>query len=99
MILKSSQKKYLKGLAHSLKPLVYIGLAGVESNLIKAIEENLLAHELIKIKFIKLKEEKNVLLELIQIKTKATLVGLIGNVAILYKQHKEPDKRKIKFEE
>lgn len=97
MILKGSQKKYLKGLAHSLKPSVHIGLAGLEDAVIKAIDESLLANELIKIKFIKFKDEKKELIKDIETKTKATLIGLIGNISIFYKQHNDPAKRKIEL--
>ncbi len=46
--LKGFQKKYLKGLAHSKKPLVFVGQKGVTPTLIKAVDEALGTHELIK---------------------------------------------------
>lgn len=44
------QISYLRGLAHNLNPVVMIGNNGMTDNVIKEIELNLNAHELIKIK-------------------------------------------------
>ena len=50
MKLNSKQISHLRGLAHSLSPVVMIGNAGLTENIVKEIELNLNAHELIKIK-------------------------------------------------
>ena len=47
-MLSAAQRKYLKGLAHGLKPVVFIGQRGVSEALEKAMNEALDAHELIK---------------------------------------------------
>lgn len=47
--LKGHQKNYLRGLAHSLRPVVLIGQGGIQPPVIKAIDEALEIHELIKI--------------------------------------------------
>lgn len=93
--LKGSQRTYLRGLAHSLKPVIQIGKNGLTPELIQAIREALQAHELIKIKFIEFKEERKSLSKTIETETGAELVGLIGHVAIYYLQHPDPEKRKI----
>jgi RNA-binding protein len=95
--MESKSKKYLKGLAHNLEPLVFIGNNKVNKTVIKAIEENLDAYELIKIKFIKHKESKKELLSIILEQSNANLISLIGNIAILYRQHKDITKQKIKI--
>lgn len=95
--LKGSQKKYLRGLAHSLKPLIIIGHEGVTPSLVKFMVKALDDHELVKVKFNKLKEEKDALIETLVSKTEAELVGRIGNTAIFYKQSSVEEKRKIKF--
>ena len=53
--LKGYQKKYLKGLAHGMKPLVFVGQKGLSPAVIKAVDESLKKHELIKLKFIDFK--------------------------------------------
>jgi RNA-binding protein len=95
--LAGSQRKYLRGLAHGLKPLVQVGKGGVTSALLAAVNRALDEHELIKVKFVDFKEEKKELSEEIGRKTKSERVGMIGNVAVFYRQHADPEKRKIRI--
>ncbi len=97
--LKGSQRKYLRGLAHKLNPSAYIGQKGITETLIKEIEQALDATELIKIKFNDYKEKdvKTALTEEISKATKSHVAGMIGHVAILYRQHSDKTKRKIKL--
>lgn len=48
--LSVEQRKYLKGLAHSLKPVVMIGAQGLTEAVIKETGHALAAHELIKVR-------------------------------------------------
>ena len=57
MTMPGFQKKYLKGLAHGLKPTVFIGQKGVTPAVIQSVDEALDAHELIKVKFVDFKEK------------------------------------------
>jgi RNA-binding protein len=95
--LKGSQKKYLRAQAHHLKPLVIIGAKGVTDQLIGSVDLVLKDHELIKVKFGEFKESKKEISEEIAKATKSELVGLIGNIAIFYRQNPAPEKRKIKI--
>jgi RNA-binding protein len=95
--LSSADRKKLRGLAHGLKPLLHIGKAGVQAPQISAINQALEAHELIKIKFLDLKDQKKALLESITCQTNSHLAGLIGHIAILYKEQSDPVKRKIQL--
>ena len=56
--LKGAQKKYLKSLAHKLKPVVFIGQKGMTETLSTAIDQALNDHELIKIRFVDFKEKE-----------------------------------------
>ena len=95
--LTSSQAKFLRGRAHGLKPSVFVGQKGITDAFIKSVEEALERHELIKIKFIdfKEKEQKKEMTAVIVQKTDSLKAGIIGHVAILYKPHADPEKRKI----
>ena len=95
--LKGSQRKYLRSQAHHLKPLVLIGAKGVTEQLLGSVDLALEDHELIKVKFGELKETKKEISQEIAKATKSELVGLIGNIAILYRQHPQLDKRKIRI--
>lgn len=50
MILNNKQKQYLKGLAHSLKPVVLLGQHGLTEGVLAEIDLALNHHELIKVK-------------------------------------------------
>ena len=95
--LKGFQKKFLKGLAHGLKPVVFIGQKGVTANLIDAIQDALEAHELIKVRFVEMKDkqQKVNLAETLAAQTNCQLVGMIGHIAILFRQQTDPEKCNI----
>lgn len=95
--LTSIQAKFLRGLAHALKPVVFVGQKGITNALITSTDEAFQRHELIKVKFIdfKEKEQKKEIAAAIENKTNSQMAGMIGHVAIFYKQHRDPDKRKI----
>ena len=95
--MKGYQKKYLKGLAHTLKPTVFVGQKGAVASVVKALDEALDQHELIKVKFVEFKEkaQKEEILAVLEQESSAERVGMIGHVATLYRQQKDPEKRKI----
>ena len=95
--MKGYQKKYLKGLAHKLKPTVFVGQKGAVSSVIKALDDALDNHELIKVKFVEFKEksQKEAITGTLESATSADHVGTIGHMAIFYRRHKDPEKRKI----
>ena len=95
--LTSIQAKYLRGLAHNLKPIVFVGQKGLSQTLIQSVDEAFRGHELIKIKFIDYKEkaQKKEIAAVIENQTDCRMAGMIGHIAIFYKPHSDPDKRKI----
>jgi len=95
--LKGSDRKYLRSLAHALDPLVYVGKQGVTDALIGAVNEALDSHELIKVKFNDHKDQKKELSAEIEQRTESNIVGLIGNVAILYREQPDEEKRRIRL--
>jgi len=80
-----------------MKPVVLIGKHGLSQAVLNAIDEVLLSHELIKIKFIDCKEERRELAQQIVEKTGSSLVTMIGNVLIIYRQHPEAEKRRYEL--
>ena len=97
--LKGIEKKYLRGLAHELKPLVLIGKEGITDGIVRATEEGLSQHELIKIKFndFKEKNQKETLMGELVGQTGSEQVGMIGHTAILYRPQTDPEKRRIQL--
>ena len=95
--LTSTQAKYLRGIAHGLKPVVFIGQKGLTDALIRSTQEAFDSHELIKIKFIDFKEkkQKTEIARTLGERTGSHLAGMVGHIAIFYRQHPEAEKRKI----
>lgn len=93
--LNNTQRDYLRRMAHDLKPIVQIGKLGLTSQVYTSIEQTLSTHELIKIKFQDFRDEKRELAEEISSSTGSTLISIIGNIAIIYREQRDPEKRKI----
>jgi RNA-binding protein len=91
----TTQRQYLRKRAHHLKPIVQIGKSGLSDEVLATVGRELAAHELIKIKFLEFQDQKRELAEQIVETTGSQLVGLIGNMAILYRQQPDPEKRRI----
>ncbi len=93
--LKGSQRKYLRGLAHSYKPLVQVGKEGLSENVFAAIDTALEAHELIKVKIAAERDQREELVPAIEERLECECVGTVGRMAILYRENSDPEKRKI----
>jgi RNA-binding protein len=94
--LRNPQKRYLRGLGNGLKPTIHIGKSGLTESLLKAIQEALDDHELIKIRFLEYeREEKKQLIEEISITMDAPMVGSIGHTALFYRPQQNLSERKI----
>lgn len=94
--LEGFQRRHLRGLAHALSPVVMIGKEGLSDAVVAKTEAELGAHELIKIRFLSSKDTKKQLLAELAGRTRAELVGVVGHVGILFRQNREPKKRKIR---
>lgn len=95
--LTSQQRQKLKALAQRLEPVLRVGKAGLSAAFLKSVDEALASHELLKIKFAEFKEEKKELAPLLAEKTDSCLVTRVGNVAVLYREHPDPEKRQVKI--
>lgn len=80
------ERKHLCGMAHGLEPVVQIGRDGVSDAAIAAVREALIAHELIKVRLRQPKDKRS-MAEMLAQRASAHLCGLIGHIAILYRQH------------
>jgi len=93
--LKGTDRKYLRALAQALKPLVHVGKSGVTDGLVASVQDALDQHELIKVRFLEFKDEKKALAAEIAQRAKCEQVGMIGHIAIYYREHPEAEKRRI----
>jgi len=46
-VLDGAQRRHLRGLAHPLKPIIFVGEGGLSDALIRALDEALASHELV----------------------------------------------------
>ena len=88
--LTSKQRKHLRGLAHHLSPLVRVGHEGLSDGVVAAIDDALLAHELIKVKLLETAPtEKKAFAEEVAVRCGAHVAGVVGRTVILYRRHPE----------
>lgn len=89
--MNSKQISYLRGLAHSLNPVVMISNKGLSEGVLKEINVCLDAHELIKIKvMMDDKALRTQMLTDICEKTGAIAVHHIGKQLVVYRQSTKP---------
>jgi len=88
------QIRHLRSLGHELRPLVQLGKDGITEGVLQQIFDNLLAHELIKVKLPKITgpARKEMATELAG-QAEAELVQVVGRSVLLYVPH--PDKPRI----
>lgn len=90
ILLSSGQKRYLRGLAHGLKPVILVGGKGVTEGLIAETASALLIHELIKVKVAaEDRDARNLAIATLAEQTDASVIARIGNVAVLYRPRDE----------
>ena len=95
-MITGKQRSYLKKLGQELDPVVYIGRADLTENVLKEMDDLLNARELIKVKLqegsqLDPKEAANEAAEILN----AEFVQAIGRRFVLYRQARDPEKRKI----
>lgn len=90
-MITEKQKRFLKSKAHSLKPVVITGEAGISEGVLREIDLSLEHHELIKVRVNAMdREERKSMIDHICKETNSDLVQSIGHIAILYRAAKKP---------
>jgi len=88
--LTGKQKQFLKGLAHSLSPIVRVGKGGVTQSVIAETKKSLDVHELIKVRIeVEDSSDRRAMAEQLAQDTDAYIAGAIGKIAILYRERDE----------
>ena len=95
--LKGFQKRFLRGWAHAITPVVFVGQKGFTQSLADAMDDALGQHELVKVKFVDFneKQKKLALIEQIEKTVPCEMVGMIGHMATFFRQQSDPEKRRI----
>ncbi|MBS0383505.1 MAG: ribosome assembly RNA-binding protein YhbY [Proteobacteria bacterium] len=90
MSLNSSQIRYLRGLAHPLKPVLLLGGKGVTPGVLKELEQALDDHELIKVRLSGAdRAARSAEIEKLVASSRAEAVQSIGHIAVLYRRNDE----------
>ncbi|TEW47674.1 ribosome assembly RNA-binding protein YhbY [Psychromonas algicola] len=90
MNLSNTQKKFLKGLAHKLNPVVLLGQNGLTEGVLAEIENAISHHELIKVKVATDdRETKQLIIDAIARETESLVLAKIGHIVVLYRQSEE----------
>jgi RNA-binding protein len=96
MNLSESNKRFLRGRGHALKPVIMVGDAGLSESLLAEYELTLDHHELIKVRVrAGDREVRDDIIKELCSRSAAVLIQRIGNVALLYRPNlkKKADQR------
>jgi RNA-binding protein len=95
-VLTTKQRQFLKGLAHSLSPVVRLGKGGLTTAVVDETKKSLLAHELIKVRIdVEDGPARRAVAEELARAAEADVAGTIGKLAILYRPRDEKPKIKL----
>ncbi|MFN8559911.1 MAG: ribosome assembly RNA-binding protein YhbY [Dehalococcoidia bacterium] len=88
--MNGKDRKYLRGLAHDLSPVVIVGQRGVSDAVVRQVDGALTDHELIKVRIGgECPADRDEAAAELVARTGAELAGQIGHVLILYRRHPE----------
>jgi RNA-binding protein len=88
--LSNAQKRYLRGLAHDLKPVLLVGAKGVTPAVLAELDLALDQHELLKVRVsANDRDEREAWIAELVEGSQASLAGRIGHVAILYRRRRD----------
>ena len=93
MELSETQKKFLRGLGHQLKPVITIADAGLSAAVLKEFSSTIDHHELIKVRVRSGDRQlRDQIISELCAQESANLVTRIGNVALIYRRNSEKPK-------
>lgn len=96
LALTVSDRLALKGRAHALNPTVMIGNAGLTEAVLKEIAQTLKTHELIKIRVMAEREQRETIMNEICTQLHAAPVQHIGKVLVIYQPNPDTHLVEIK---
>lgn len=92
MPLTGKQRRKLRALGHHLHPVVLVGQQGVTPEVVAATEEQLAAHELIKVKLPEDTDDRTQAAEELASLAGAEVAQVLGRTVLLFKQREEASK-------
>ena len=86
--LTGQQRRRLRALANPMKPIVHVGEAGLSEPVLKALDDALEHHELVKVRLRSPENKKATAAELAE-RSGAELCGLVGHTVILFRRNSD----------
>ncbi|HWN94541.1 MAG TPA: YhbY family RNA-binding protein [Methylomirabilota bacterium] len=84
--LSNRELRSLKARAQLLKPMLKVGKDGLSPAFLKAVDETLAHHELVKVKFDEFKEQRKELCPKLAESVSANLIMQVGHVVVLFRR-------------
>jgi RNA-binding protein len=95
-VLTGKQRRHLRALAHELKPLVQVGKGGIDDGLVKAVDQALADHELIKVRVGEAAGlDRHDAADALAAQTRSEVAQVLGNIVVLYRP--DPEDPQIKL--
>ena len=90
MTILPKNRAYLRGLGTKIKPSLNLGKSEIDDSFIHALENALVAHELVKIRVLQNSEQSvHDLAEEMASKSNSGLVAITGNTILLFRQNEK----------
>ena len=85
LTLTARERSHLKARAHALEPSVQVGHGGLTDGVAAEIDRALKARELIKVKILADRDERDEIADAISSRTDAAIVQQVGKVVVLWR--------------
>ncbi len=93
MSLSPSQRRYLRGRAHELDPVIRLGARGATQSVLSELDTALRRHELVKVKLSgDSRDERNTQMQALAGATGAENVQQVGHMLLLFRRNEEAPK-------
>lgn len=91
-MLTAKQRSFLSGQVSKDAIVTHLGKGGLTEAFAAQLDTLLGRHELVKVRFVNFKDEKETIAADLATETKSDLVRVIGNTAIFFRQNSDPEK-------
>jgi RNA-binding protein len=89
-VLTGKQRRHLRALGHELRPVVQVGKDGIDDGLVKAVDQALTDHELIKIKVGENAEvDRHQAADTLAQRTRSEVAQVLGYTVLLYRADRD----------
>lgn len=84
--IRGAALRALRSRAQKLDPIIKVGRSGMSAALTASLEQALTDHELVKVRFMDHKDERQMLSDELARQTRSQLVCIVGHVSVFYRK-------------